>query len=84
MVVLAIVLKKARMIKKGRLEGNVVNGTVVETLVVQFEDLVQVVAKAGCLCVSAFWSFCIYTMGSASDTNKFSLISRELYFLLME
>ncbi|XP_047945193.1 uncharacterized protein LOC125191817 isoform X2 [Salvia hispanica] len=41
----AIVLKKARMIKKGRLEGNVVNGTVVETLVVQFEDLVQVVAK---------------------------------------
>lgn len=45
------------MIKKGRLEGNVVNGTVVETLLVQFEDLVQVVAKAGCLCVSAFWSF---------------------------
>ncbi|XP_042008286.1 uncharacterized protein LOC121756922 isoform X1 [Salvia splendens] len=41
----AIVLKKARMIKKGRLEGNVFNGTVVETLVVQFEDLVQIVAK---------------------------------------
>ncbi|XP_042007935.1 uncharacterized protein LOC121756451 [Salvia splendens] len=41
----AIVLKRARMIKKGRLEGNVVNGTFVETLVVQFEDLVQVVAK---------------------------------------
>ncbi|KAL1556010.1 hypothetical protein AAHA92_11681 [Salvia divinorum] len=41
----AIVLKKARMIKKGRLDGNVVNGTLIETLIVQFEDLVQVVAK---------------------------------------
>ncbi|XP_057809822.1 uncharacterized protein LOC131024327 isoform X2 [Salvia miltiorrhiza] len=42
----AIVLKKARMIKKGSLDANVVNGTLIETLIVQSEDLVQVVAKA--------------------------------------
>ncbi|XP_011095381.1 uncharacterized protein LOC105174856 [Sesamum indicum] len=41
----AIVLKKAKMIKKGNLEANVVNGTLIETLIVQSDDLVQVVAK---------------------------------------
>ncbi|KAL0399232.1 UNVERIFIED_CONTAM: Polyadenylate-binding protein-interacting protein 4 [Sesamum radiatum] len=43
----AIVLKNANMIKKGNLEANVVNGTLIETLIVQSDDLVQVVAKAG-------------------------------------
>ncbi|KAK6149296.1 hypothetical protein DH2020_016821 [Rehmannia glutinosa] len=43
----AIALKKARMIKKGTLDANVVNGTLIETLIVRSEDLVQVVAKAG-------------------------------------
>ncbi|KAL0443381.1 UNVERIFIED_CONTAM: Polyadenylate-binding protein-interacting protein 4 [Sesamum latifolium] len=43
----AIVLKNAKMIKKGNLEANVVNGTLIETLIVQSDDLVQVVAKAG-------------------------------------
>ncbi|KAL8033574.1 hypothetical protein ABFX02_13G168100 [Erythranthe guttata] len=41
----AVVLKKARMIKKGNLDANVVNGALIETLVVPSEDLVQVVAK---------------------------------------
>lgn len=41
----AIVLKKARMIKKGNQDTNVVNGTLIETLIVRSEDLVQVVAK---------------------------------------
>ncbi|KAK4398515.1 Polyadenylate-binding protein-interacting protein 4 [Sesamum angolense] len=43
----AVVLKNAKMIKKGNLEANVVNGTLIETLIVQSNDLVQVVAKAG-------------------------------------
>ncbi|GER54173.1 spermidine/putrescine import ATP-binding protein PotA [Striga asiatica] len=37
----AIVLKKATMIKKGDLDANVVNGTLIETLVVRSKDLVQ-------------------------------------------
>ncbi|KAI3456936.1 hypothetical protein Pfo_013599 [Paulownia fortunei] len=42
----AIVLKKARMIKKGKnLDSNVLNGILIETLIVRSEDLVQVVAK---------------------------------------
>ncbi|CAL5390471.1 unnamed protein product [Camellia sinensis] len=40
-----IVLKKARMIKKGNCDANVVSGDLIETLVVISEDLVQVVAK---------------------------------------
>lgn len=47
---LAIMLKKARMIKNGNRDANVMIGTLIETLVVRSEDLVQVVAKAGCLC----------------------------------
>ncbi|KAL8517458.1 hypothetical protein ACS0TY_015630 [Phlomoides rotata] len=41
------VLKKARMIKNGNRDSNVVTGTLIETLVVESEDLVQVVDKAG-------------------------------------
>ncbi|KAL2496137.1 hypothetical protein Fot_39894 [Forsythia ovata] len=41
----AIVLKEARMIKKGNRGTNVMNGSLIETLIVQSEDLVQVVAK---------------------------------------
>ncbi|CAA0811275.1 Unknown protein [Striga hermonthica] len=41
----AIVLKKATMIKKGDLDANVANGTLIETLVVRSKDLVQVVVK---------------------------------------
>lgn len=41
----AIVLKRARMIKKGNRDANVANGSMVETLVILSEDLVQVVAK---------------------------------------
>ncbi|KAL7217967.1 hypothetical protein ACSBR2_011233 [Camellia fascicularis] len=40
-----IVLKKARMIKKGNCDANVVSGDLIETLVVISEHLVQVVAK---------------------------------------
>lgn len=40
-----IILKKARMIKKGKLEANVAHGGMVETLVILTGDLVQVVAK---------------------------------------
>ncbi|GAB4846149.1 hypothetical protein Ancab_025147 [Ancistrocladus abbreviatus] len=41
-----IILKKARMVKKGTHAANVANGGVVETLVVLPGDLVQIVAKA--------------------------------------
>lgn len=34
------------MIKKGNRGTNVMNGSLIETLIVQSEDLVQVVAKA--------------------------------------
>ncbi|KAF4358693.1 hypothetical protein F8388_019897 [Cannabis sativa] len=40
-----IVLKKARMTKKGKGNSNVVNGEVIDTLVILSGDLVQVVAK---------------------------------------
>ncbi|KAI8006684.1 Polyadenylate-binding protein-interacting protein 4 [Camellia lanceoleosa] len=40
-----VVLKKARMTKKGNCDANVASGDVIETLVVVSEDLVQVVAK---------------------------------------
>lgn len=41
----AIVLKRAKMIKKGSREANVARGNLIETLVILSEDLVQVVAK---------------------------------------
>ncbi|XP_052207692.1 uncharacterized protein LOC127811662 isoform X2 [Diospyros lotus] len=41
----SIVLKEARMTKKGNSDANVASGELIETLVVQSEDLVQVVAK---------------------------------------
>ncbi|KAL3503502.1 hypothetical protein ACH5RR_037951 [Cinchona calisaya] len=41
----AVVLKKARMIKKGNRVTNVADGRLIDTLVVLSEDLVQVVAK---------------------------------------
>ncbi|GAA0151627.1 hypothetical protein LIER_37319 [Lithospermum erythrorhizon] len=41
----AIVLQKAMMTKKGNREVNIEKGSVVDTLVVQGQDLVQVVAK---------------------------------------
>lgn len=42
---LGIVLKKARMTKKGDCSANVAIGDLIETLLVVSEDLVQVVAK---------------------------------------
>lgn len=41
----AIVLKRAKMIKKGSREANVAHGSLIETLVILSQDLVQVVAK---------------------------------------
>ncbi|XP_060186895.1 uncharacterized protein LOC132616490 [Lycium barbarum] len=41
----AIVLKRAKMIKKGSRNANVARGSLIETLVILSEDLVQVVAK---------------------------------------
>ncbi|XP_010276068.1 PREDICTED: uncharacterized protein LOC104610912 isoform X2 [Nelumbo nucifera] len=41
----AIVLKRARMIKKGKNDANLTKGAIVDTLVVLSGDLVQVVAK---------------------------------------
>ncbi|PHU13043.1 hypothetical protein BC332_19973 [Capsicum chinense] len=41
----AIVLKRAKMTKKGSRESNVAHGGLIETLVILSEDLVQVVAK---------------------------------------
>lgn len=40
-----IVLKNAKMTKKGKCNANVAIGVVVETLVILSDDLVQVVAK---------------------------------------
>lgn len=50
-----IVLKKARMIKKGNRQTNLPDGRLIETLIILSEDLVQVVAKelllpAKCIC----------------------------------
>lgn len=50
-----VVLKKARMIKKGKNDANVANGAMIETLVVLSGDLVQVVAKACHSFPSCFW-----------------------------
>ncbi|KAL8255174.1 hypothetical protein R6Q59_033395 [Mikania micrantha] len=41
----AIVLKRAKMMKKGRCNSNVANEEVIGTLIIQSHDLVQVVAK---------------------------------------
>ncbi|XP_009600137.1 uncharacterized protein LOC107831078 [Nicotiana tabacum] len=41
----AIVLKRAKMIKKGSRKANIARGNFIETLVILSEDLVQVVAK---------------------------------------
>lgn len=41
----AVVLKKARMTRKGNREANVPNGSLIETLIIQADNLVQVVAK---------------------------------------
>lgn len=84
---LAIVLKKARMIKMGNLDANVVNGTLMETLIVRSEDLVQVVAKAGCLCFSQFSSSVLpygWNLTKTFSPNKRLPISREFYFLQTE
>ncbi|EPS64748.1 hypothetical protein M569_10033 [Genlisea aurea] len=43
-----IVLKKARIAKKGNLLTNIVDDTALDTLVIGSETLVQIVAKAGC------------------------------------
>ncbi|KAI6687492.1 hypothetical protein NL676_024320 [Syzygium grande] len=40
-----VILKKARMTKKGRSNSNVASGCMIETLVILSEDLVQVIAK---------------------------------------
>ncbi|KAL3632208.1 hypothetical protein CASFOL_025192 [Castilleja foliolosa] len=40
-----IVLKKATMTKKGDLDANIVSGTLIETLIVGFEDIVKIVGK---------------------------------------
>lgn len=42
---LGVILKKARMTKKGRSNSNVPSGCMIETLVILAEDLVQVIAK---------------------------------------
>jgi len=42
---LGVIVKKARMTKKGRSNSNVASGCMVETLVILAEDLVQVIAK---------------------------------------
>lgn len=49
-----IVLKKARMTKKGKTDANVASGGMIETLVVLSGDLVQVVAKGVLLPSDAF------------------------------
>ncbi|XP_073059713.1 uncharacterized protein [Primulina eburnea] len=41
----AVVLKNAKMIKKGDQEANVVGGSLIETLIIPSENFVQVVAK---------------------------------------
>lgn len=50
----AIVLKQARMIKKGSCDSNIANEGVIGTLIIQSEDLVQVVAKRVLLPANGF------------------------------
>lgn len=54
---LGIVLKKARMTKKGKSDANVGNGALIETLVICSSDLVQVVAM---VCNSFHSSFFLF------------------------
>ena len=50
MFFLGIVLKKARMIKKGKCNSNIAKGEVIDTLVILSGDFVQLVAKVTDLC----------------------------------
>jgi hypothetical protein len=49
-----VVLKEARLTKKGKSDANVANGSVIETLVILSTDVVQVVAK---VCNSFYFKF---------------------------
>lgn len=73
----AIVLKKARMTKKGNLDANVVNGGVIETLIVLSEDLVQVVAKACQFTYSCFWNT---SLSCSVDFNDYNGLYRGFCF----
>lgn len=57
---LGIVLKKARMTKKGKSDANVGNGALIETLVIRSIDLVQVVAMVCNSFHSSFFSFLFF------------------------
>ncbi|XVF34007.1 hypothetical protein REPUB_Repub18cG0020200 [Reevesia pubescens] len=62
----SIVLKKAKLTKKGRCATNVANGSVVETLVILAGDLVQVVAKGVPLPFDGFAGNIAHGNGEAS------------------
>ncbi|MCJ1888565.1 hypothetical protein LNN38_27245, partial [Pseudomonas sp. LA21] len=49
-----VVLKEARLTKKGKSDANVANGSVIEALVILSTDIVQVVAK---VCNSFYFKF---------------------------
>lgn len=51
---LGIVLKKAKITKKGTSKSNVASGSVVETLVVLSSNIVQIVAEVFFLCLLTF------------------------------
>lgn len=73
----AIVLKRARMTKKGNRGANVANGGVIETLIVLSEDLVQVVAKA---CHFTFSCFGSTSLSCSVDFNDYNALYRGFCF----
>ncbi|KAL4333828.1 hypothetical protein GQ457_07G013500 [Hibiscus cannabinus] len=64
-----IVLKKAKLTKKGRCSSNVANGSVVETLVILAGDLAQVVAKGVPLHFDGFAGNIACSNGEATSEN---------------
>lgn len=53
-------MKKARMIKKGNRQTNLADGSLIETLIILSEDLVQVVAKVCHSPFFSYWEFLIF------------------------
>ncbi|KAJ0734176.1 putative ataxin 2, SM domain-containing protein [Helianthus annuus] len=68
----AIVLKRAKMTKKGRCNSNVANKDVIATLVIQSDDLVQIVAKKVVIPADVFAGHDAAAVASSFPSNGIS------------
>ncbi|CAN7109963.1 unnamed protein product [Brassica rapa subsp. narinosa] len=71
-----IVLKNARITKKGKSKANVTSGSVVETLVITSSNIVQIVAEGVSLPSNVTGNYEVANVGSATET----LLPSELCF----